>query len=305
MTTPPMPRISPFDAIKQVDEAGNEYWSARDLGRLLTYKRWDRFEQVITKAQEACERSGNPLEHHFSKMGKVIEGGRWGGYTVTDYHLSRYACYLVVQNADPAKEIVALGQTYFAVQTRRQELGELSEAEEARLRIEEREKILEHNRDLAAQARLAGHVTAQDFAVFQDHGYRGLYNGESAREIHARKGLTKSQHILDFMGSTELAANSFRAALAREMLARDQVSDKDAANRTHHVAGRLVRHTMEEAGVPMPEELPTPAKSYQQVKREVEEHERRALEDRYGLWGEPGSGADGSNTDDDGSTRGL
>jgi len=305
MKTPQAPRVSPFDAIKQLDEAGNEYWSARDLGKLLTYKSWQKFEQVIADAIQACERSQQMPADHFIRSDKVMQGGRWGGYTVTDHHLSRYACYLVVQNADPAKEIVALGQTYFAIQTRRQELGELSVAEEARLRIEEREKILEHNRELAAQARLAGHVTAQDFAVFQDHGYRGLYDGETARDIHARKGLTKSQHILDFMGSTELAANSFRAALAREMLARDQVSDKDAANRTHHVAGRLVRHTMEEAGVPMPEELPTPAKSYQQVKREVEEHERRALEDRYGLWGEPGSGADGSNTDDDGSTRGL
>jgi DNA-damage-inducible protein D len=227
-----------------------------------------------------------------------MQGGRWGGYTVTDYHLSRHACYLVVQNADPSKQIVALGQTYFAVQTRRQELGELSESEEARLRIEEREKILEHNRELAAQARLAGHITAQDFAVFQDHGYRGLYNGETAGDIHTRKGLTKSQHILDYMGSTELAANSFRAALAREMLARDQVSDKDSANRTHHTAGRLVRRTMEEAGVPMPEELPTPAKSYQQLKREAEERERRRLEDRYGLWGALNDG-DGDGDDDE------
>jgi len=220
-----VPRINPFDAIKQVDEAGNAYWAARDLGKLLTYKRWDRFEQVITKAREACELSGNPVERHLSKLGKAIEGGRWGGYTVTDYHPSRCACYLVVQNADPAKEIVALGQTYFAVQACRQELGELSEAEAARLRIEEREKILEHNRELAAPAQLVGHVTAQDFAAFQDHGCGGLYNGASARDIHARKGLTKIQHILDFMGGTERAATSFRATLAREMLARNRVSD--------------------------------------------------------------------------------
>ncbi len=303
MTTPPAPRISPFDAIRQVDEAGSEYWSARDLGKLLTYEHWQDVDAVIKRAMEACERSSNPVPDHFRRAPKVMQGGRWGRYSVSDYHLSRYACYLVVQNADPAKEIVALGQTYFAVQTRRQELGEQSEAEEARLRIEEREKILEHNRELAAQARLAGHVTARDFAVFQDHGYRGLYNGETARDIHARKGLTKSQHILDYMGSTELAANSFRAALAREMLARDHVSEKDAANSTHHVAGRLVRRTMEEAGVPMPEELLTPAKSYQQVKREVEERERRVLEDRSGLWGSLDSGDDGTSDEGEPDSR--
>src|SRR5262249_43772861 len=178
MKTPPTPRISPFDAIGQTDKTGNEYWSARDLAKLLTYKSWQKFDMVIADAIQACEHSQHSNADHFIRLDIVMQGGRWGGYTVTDYHLSRYACYLVVQNADPAKEIVALGQTYFAVQTRRQELGELSKAEEMRLRIEEREKIRTHNRELAAQARLAGHVTAQDFAVFQDHGYRGLYNGE-------------------------------------------------------------------------------------------------------------------------------
>lgn len=177
------------------------------------------------------------------------------------------------------------------MQARRQELGDLSkqeQREEHRMRIEEREKISVHNRELAAQARLAGHVTPQDFAVFQDHGYRGLYHGETARDIHARKVLNKRQHILDWMDSTELAANSFRAALAREMVARDDVLDKVTANRTHHTAGRLVRQTMADAGVPMPEELPTPEKSYQQIKREAEECERLELEDRYSLWGSAG-----------------
>ncbi|HLZ23260.1 MAG TPA: DNA damage-inducible protein D [Ktedonobacterales bacterium] len=280
----PSPRISPFEAIRHVEEdTGIEYWSARELARELGYTEYGKFRNTIAKAEEACEQSGYAVADHFAHVSDMITVGKGARRRVEDVHLSRYACYLVVQNADPEKPQVALGQTYFAVQTRRQEISDADE--ERRLRIEERAKTLEHNRELAAQARLAGHLTPHDFAIFQDHGYRGLYNGETARDIHARKGLKRGQQILDWMGSTELAANSFRAALAREMLARDTVSEKEAANETHHRAGKLVRQTMAEASVPMPEDLPTPEKSYQQIKHQAERQAQIEAEDRAGLWG--------------------
>ncbi|WIG58788.1 MAG: DNA-damage-inducible protein D [Ktedonobacterales bacterium] len=274
-------RISPFERIKHTDADG-EFWSARELAKLLDYSRWQKFTDVIKKAEEACKNSGQPVEDHMHHMVHMVQLGSGSQRAVDDVHLSRYACYLIVQNADPSKEIVALGQTYFAVRTRRDELAE--DREEARLRIEERDKLKRYHRELFKAARDAGVITPDDFAVFEDHGYRGLYNGETAQDIAARKGLKPNQNIADYMGSTETAANGFRAALAREMLRSDGIQGKSDANHTHHKAGHIVRKAMEDAGVPPPEQLATPAKSIQQLRREEARRQHIEEQDRLGLF---------------------
>lgn len=285
MTTSEQGPVSSFAAIRQADEQGNEYWSARDLAKALDYARWDRFKNVIEKAEVACENSGHAASDHFSHVGKMIETGKGGHRDIGDILLSRYACYLIVQNADPSKEIVALGQTYFAVQTRRAEVAdELAEPTEAQRRLYIRGQLREHNRELAAAAQDAGVIQPRDFAIFQDHGYRGLYNGEGARDIAARKGVRPGQ-ILEYMGSTELAANLFRATQTEEKLRREGIQGKDAANRTHHAVGREVRATIERLGGTMPEDLPTPNQSIQQVQRT--EQQRLAAERQPGLFIEP------------------
>ncbi len=276
--------VSPFEAIRQSDEQGNEYWSARDLAKVLGYARWDKFKNAIEKAEIACEHSGYAASHHFSHVGKMIETGKGAHREVDDTHLSRYACYLVVQNADPAKEIVALGQTYFAVQTRRAEVAdELAGLTEEQRRLYIRGQLRDHNRELAAAAYDAGVIQPRDFAIFQDHGYRGLYNGETSRDIAVRKGVKPGQ-ILEYMGSTELAANLFRATQTEEKLRREGIQGKDAANRTHFAVGREVRATIERLGGTMPEELPTPAESIQQLQRQ--EQQRIAAERQPSLFGD-------------------
>jgi DNA-damage-inducible protein D len=188
MATGDTAHVSPFEAIRQSDERGDEHWSARDLAKVLGYAKWDKFENVIDKAVLACENSGHAASDHFLQAGKMVALLSGAQRQVADIHLSRYACYLVVQNADPAKEIVALGQTYFAVQTRRAEVAdELAGLTEAQRRLYVRGQLREHNRELAAAAQDAGVIAPRDFAVFQDHGYRGLYNGETARDIAAQK----------------------------------------------------------------------------------------------------------------------
>lgn len=265
-----------FESLRQFDAEGNEYWLARGLQPLLEYAAWDKFKRVIEKAMEACRQSGQAVEDHFSQVAKMVDIGSGARREIEDYRLSRYACYLIVQNGDPSKPVIANGQTYFAMQTRRQELrddeafAQLSE-DEKRLAI--RNELAEHNKYLAAAAKEAGVETSLDYAIFQDHGYKGLYGGRGAKEIHAIKGLKKSQKILDHMGSTELAANLFRATQTEEKLRRDEVRGKQKANQTHYEVGAKVRETIKELGGAMPEALPTPEKSVRQL-----ENARKKLE---------------------------
>lgn len=251
---------SKFEAIKHTNEIGQEYWSARELCEVLEYAKWDKFLNVIDKAKQACSNSGHEPNDHFPHVGKLIEMPKGATRDIGDVHLSRYACYLIVQNADPNKEVVALGQTYFAIQTRKQEVLEdefikLKSEEEKRLFL--RKEMAEHNKQLADAAKKAGVIQPWEYAVFQNHGYMGLYNGLGAKEIHARKGLKKSQNILDHMGSTELAANLFRATQTEEKLKRENIKGKKKANETHFEVGQKVRQTIKELGGTMPEDLPT------------------------------------------------
>ena len=246
--------ISPFERIKRANDAGVEYWSSRDFAEVLGYGDYRNFEGVIEKAKLSCFNSGHRIEDHFVDVTEMIEIGKGGQRPVKTVLLSRYACYLAIQNADPKKEIVAQGQTYFAVQTRRQELGDERIEEERRLLL--REEMRRHNAQLADAAKGAGVVEPIDYAIFQNHGYVGLYGGLKMEDIHRRKRLKKSQKILDHMGSTELAANLFRATQAEEKLRREKVRGKDAANRTHHEVGAKVRQTIRELGGTMPENLP-------------------------------------------------
>jgi DNA-damage-inducible protein D len=263
-----LPYVSPFEAIRKESEEGLEYWSARDLAKVLGYTQYNKFTNVIQKSETACANSGQKVRDHFTHVGEMIETGKSAKRKFETVFLSRYACYLIIQNSDPNKPIVALGQTYFAVQTRRQEVAdELALLSEDQLRLLRRSQMSIYNSQLAEGAQRAGVVTSIDFAIFQDHGYQGLYGGLSARDIHAHKDLKKSQEILDYMGSDELAANIFRASQTKQKLERDQVKGKEKANRTHHEVGKEVRNTIQRLGGTMPEDLPTPHESIQQLER--------------------------------------
>lgn len=257
-----------FEGIKQTDDEGNEFWLARPLAKVLDYSEYRHFLPVIERAREACRNSGQPIANHFEDVLEMVDIGSGAQRELPDVRLSRYACYLIVQNGDPSKPVIANGQTYFAMQTRRQELAD--DAKFARLnedekRIAIRNELATHNKHLAAAAKDAGVESSLDYAIFQDHGYKGLYGGLGNKEIHARKGLKKSQKILDHMGSTELAANLFRATQTEEKLRRDGVRGKQKANQTHFEVGRKVRQTIDELGGTMPESLPTPESSIQQI----------------------------------------
>lgn len=268
-----------FESIKHVNEYGVEFWYARELQTALEYKQWRRFENIINKAKDACQNSGNDVSDHFANVGKMVDIGSGATRTLEDYELSRYACYLIVQNGDSRKKVIALGQTYFAVKTRQQELAEkFEDLSEDKKRLEIRGELAVHNKSLAETARMAGIVKPKDYAIFQNRGYQGLYGGLGVKEIHERKGLKKSQKILDHMGSTELAANLFRATQTNEKLKREHIVGKNEANQIHFEVGKKVRETIKDIGGTMPEDLPTPDKSILQIKKEYAKLEDSEME---------------------------
>lgn len=259
-----------FESIRHIDENGTEFWYARELQTILQYAKWDNFHKVIKTAQIACKISQHEVSDHFAEVGKMIEIGKGGKRKQVDYKLTRYACYLIVMNGDPRKEVIAEGQTYFAVKTRQQELSELYEQlteDEKRLFI--RGDIKQKNMLLAEAAHRAGIITSKEYAVFQDSGYKGLYGGLTARDIAERKGLTEDQEILDYMGSEELAANLFRITQTEAKMKREGVSTPTEANKTHYEVGKAVRETIAGLGGNMPENLPTPDKSIQQIESDA------------------------------------
>ena len=268
-----------FESIKRIDENGVEYWLSRDLARILEYADYRNFIAVINKAKEACLNSGNEVLDHFGDITEMVTIGSGAQRPIDSVKLTRYACYLTVQNADPSKTIVAQAQTYFAIQTRiaevqqMEEYNKLSTEDEKRLFL--REEMAKHNSQLADAAKDAGVIEPRDYAIFQNYGYQGLYGGLGAQEIHARKGLKKSQKILDHMGSTELAANLFRATQTEEKLRKENIKGKMKANQTHYNVGKKVRQTIKELGGTMPEDLPV-AESI----KSVEAKQRKLLKDK-------------------------
>ncbi len=271
-----------FEGIKHQDENGVEYWFARDLYPLLGYATWQNFLPVVRKARQACNASKIKEQDHFMETHKMVALGSGAERQIEDIALSRYACYLIVQNGDPAKPVIAAGQTYFAVQTRRQELSDeerFAELSDDQKRLFLRQELREHNKHLTEAAHDAGVLDAVQYAIFQNYGYKGLYGGLDAKAIHARKGLKKGQQILDHMGHTELAANLFRATQTEEKMRRDHIKGVQEANRTHYTVGKAVREAIKSLGGTMPENLPTPEKSIKQLEREEKKRETKKLKD--------------------------
>ena len=258
-----------FDDLRHIDENGSEYWLARELQDALQYKEWRNFQKVISTAQIACKISQQDTAYHFVEVNKMVDIGSGAKRSQVDYELTRYACYLIVMNGDPRKEVISWGQTYFAVKTRQQELAELYERlseDEKRLFI--RGDIKQKNMLLAEAANKAGIITNQEYAIFQDAGYRGLYGGLSAHDIAANKGLQNGEEILDYMGSEELAANLFRITQTEAKMRREGTDTPAKANAAHYEIGTIVRKAIKEAGGTMPEELPTPEKSIKELQSE-------------------------------------
>lgn len=265
-----------FESIKHINKYGEEFWYARELQRALEYTEWRNFFKVISKAMIACGNSENAVSDHFVDVNKMVNTGSGAEREIEDYELSRYACYLIVQNGDSRKKVIALGQTYFAVKTRQQELIDNFEGlNEDQKRLAIRREMAEHNKLLVEAAKNAGVETNLDYAIFQNYGYRGLYGGLDAKAIHHHKGLKPSQKILDHMGYEELAANLFRATQTEAKIKRDNIQGKENANQTHYSVGKEVRDTISRLGGTMPEDLPTPAKSIKQIERE-----QKKLEDK-------------------------
>lgn len=270
--------VSIFENIKRIDDNGVEYWSSRDLWKILEYTEHRHFLPVIEKAKLACGNSGHFVSDHFEDILEMVVVGSNAERQMKSIKLSRYACYLTVQNADPNKKIVAQAQTYFAIQTRIAELqktkeyNQLSTEEEKRLFL--RNEVTKHNLLLADAAKNAGVIKPYDYAVFQNYGYKGLYGGLGAKKIHDRKGLKKNQKILDHMGSTELAANLFRTTQTEEKMRRENIKGIAKANQTHYDVGKKVRQTIKDLGGTMPEDLPT-AESI----KEIESKQKDALKD--------------------------
>lgn len=257
-----------FEDIKQIRTDGTEFWYARDLALVLDYTKWENFHKVIKRAMIACENSGRNVEYDFPEVRKIVSAGATSKPKL-DYELTRYACYLIVQNGDPRKEVIALGQTYFAIQTYRQEVADhFNELDEDSRRLVVRGDIRQWNQLLAETARNSGVITNEEFAIFQNAGYMGLYGGLTVDDIHARKGLEVGQKILDYMGSTELAANLFRISQTDEKLRKDNVDSASEATAVHYAVGKEVRDAIEKIGGTMPEDLPTPDKSISQLEKE-------------------------------------
>ena len=256
-----------FENIKHIDDNGNEYWLARELQRILEYKQWRRFENVINKSKIACNNSNISVDNHFANVGKMVDIGSNTKRETSDYMLSRYACYLIAQNGDPRKEVIALAQTYFATQTRKQELsekeyGELTEEEK---RFYQRDLTRKGNYSLNIAARNAG---VKNFDKFHNAGSKGLYNGETANDIAKRKKLRYREDILDNMGSEELAANLFRITQTESKLKKDNIQGGNNANKTHYNIGKNIREVIKKNGGTMPEKLPTPEKSLKEIEKE-------------------------------------
>ena len=256
-----------FEGIKHIDEFGIEFWYAREFMHALEYKRWDKFNNVIENAKMACENSGNAVYNHFSQVGKMINIAKGAKRKIDDYKLSRYGCYLIVQNSDPRKEVVALGQTYFAIQTRKQEISEkeYSSLTEDEKRFYQRNLTKKGNYSLNQTAKKAG---VKNFDKFHNAGYKGLYNGETADDIARRKGLRYREDILDNMESDELIANLFRISQTEQKLRKDNVKSENIANKVHYEVGEKIRNTIKELDGTMPEDLPTPEKSLKTLEKE-------------------------------------
>ena len=256
-----------FEDIKHIDENGNEYWLARELKQVFEYAQWRRFENVINKAILACKNSNINIDDHFAEVGKMVDIGSNTKRETNDYRLSRYACYLITQNADPRKKIIALGQTYFAIQTRKQELSEkeYSELTEDEKRFYQRDLTRKGNYSLNIAARNAG---VKNFDKFHNSGYKGLYNGETANDIARRKKLRYREDILDNMGSDELIANLFRISQTEQKLRNENIKLESKANETHYEVGKEIRNTIQKLGGTMPENLPTPDKSLKELEKE-------------------------------------
>ena len=256
-----------FESIKHIDENGIEYWYARELQNVLEYTQWRRFENVINKAKISCEKSGFSVIDHFADVGKMVQIGSGAEKEVNDYKLTRYACYIIAQNGDPRKEVIALAQAYFAVQTRKQEITEkeYSMLTEDEKRFYQRDLTRKGNYSLNQAAKKAG---VKNFDKFHNAGYKGLYNGETANDIAKRKGLRYREDILDNMGTDELIANLFRISQTEQKLRKDNIQDEKEANETHYKIGKNIREVIEKNGGTMPEELPTPEKSLKQLEKE-------------------------------------
>jgi DNA-damage-inducible protein D len=258
-----------FESIRHVNKYGEEFWYARELQIALEYKQWRRFCNVIDKAKISCKTSENNISDHFADVGKMVDIGSGAEREIDDIELSRYACYLIVQNGDPRKKVIALGQSYFAVKTRQQELiDNYDNLDEDQKRLAIRHEMKEHNKLLVAAAKDAGVQSGLDYAIFQNCGYKGLYGGMTAKDIKAHKHLGQKDDILDYMGHEELAANLFRATQTEAKLRRENIQGKEKANQAHYEVGKAVRETIDRLGGTMPENLPTPEKSIQQIEKE-------------------------------------
>ena len=260
-----------FEDIKHFDENNQEYWYARELMIALEYAKWEKFHNVIDSAKIACDKSNNLIEDHFPQVGKMVKIGSKTSRKVLDYKLTRYACYLIVQNADPRKETVALGQTYFAIQTRKQEIREkeYSELTEDEKRLYQRNLTRKGNLSLNQAAKNAG---VKNYDQFHNSGYKGLYNGETADDIAKRKKLRYREDILDNMGSDELIANLFRISQTEQKLKRENTKTEKEANKIHYEVGSKIRNTIRELGGTMPEDLPTPKKSLKELEKEQKDN---------------------------------